>query len=342
MRRRTARTVFVLAPAVLLAGLAAAALRLWHVYITPVPGPAGREKIVHVVEKGSGVRRVADRLARAGVVRSPWPFVFGYKVSFRGRSVKAGEYEFTFPLAPRDALRVLVEGRVRLYLLTVPEGLTGPEVGDVLARHDFLGDGGFAAAFRNAALIADWDPAARDLEGYLFPDSYNVPRGTSTADLVAAMVAEFRRVNDEGRRRRAAELRMSVREVVTLASLIEEETALPEERPRVAAVFHNRLRLGMKLDCDPTIIYAMKRDGAYRGRLLKKDLDYPSPYNTYLRGGLPPGPICSPGLTSLDAALHPAADDALYFVARGDGSHVFSRTWRDHQRAVRNFQLQKK
>jgi UPF0755 protein len=98
----------------------------------------------------------------------------------------------------------------------------------------------------------------------------------------------------------------------------------------------------MKLDCDPTIIYAMKRDGAYRGRLLKKDLDYPSPYNTYLRGGLPPGPICSPGLTSLDAALHPAADDALYFVARGDGSHVFSRTWRDHQRAVRNFQLQKK
>jgi UPF0755 protein len=341
MRRRTARTVFVLAPAVLLAGLAAAALRLWHVYVTPVPGPAGREKVVHVVEKGSGVRRVADRLARAGVVRSPWPFVFGYKVSFRGRSVKAGEYEFTFPLAPRDALRVLVEGRVRLYLLTVPEGLTGPEVGDVLARHDFLGDGGFAAAFRNAALIADWDPAARDLEGYLFPDSYNVPRGTSTADLVAAMVAEFRRVNDEGRRRRAAELRMSVREVVTLASLIEEYTALPEERPRVAAVFHNRLRLGRaRLRPDDHLRHEARR--SLSRRLLKKDLDYPSPYNTYLRGGLPPGPICSPGLTSLDAALHPAADDALYFVARGDGSHAFSRTWRDHQTAVRNFQLQKK
>jgi len=340
MRRRTAKAVVLLAAVILLAGLAAAALRLWYVYVTPVPGPAGVDKVVLEVEKGSGVRRVATELARAGVVRSPWPLLFGYKVSSRGRSVKAGEYEFAFPLAPREALRMLVEGRVRLYLLTVPEGLTGPEVGDILARHDFVSDGGFAAAFRNVALIADWDPAADDLEGYLFPDSYSVPRGTSTADVVADMVAEFRRVNDEGRRRRAAELRLTVREVVTLASLIEEETALPEERPRVAAVFHNRLRLGMKLDCDPTIIYAMRRDGTYRGRLLKKDLDYPSPYNTYRRAGLPPGPICSPGLTSLDATLHPAVDDSLYFVARGDGSHVFNRSLRDHQEAVRRFQLQ--
>ena len=342
MRRRTAKAVLILGPALLLAGLAAVALGLWRAYVTPVPGPPGGDKVVLVVEKGSGVRRVADQLARAGVIRSPWPFVFGYKVSSPKQSVKAGEYEFSFPLAPREALRALVEGRVRLYLLTVPEGLTGPEVEQVVARYDFIGDGGFGAAFRNVALISDWDPAARDLEGYLFPDSYNVLRGISTADLVAAMVAEFRRVNDEARRRRAAELQMTVREVVTLASLIEEETALPEERPRVAAVFHNRLRRGMKLDCDPTIIYAMKRDGTYRGRLLKKDLDYPSPYNTYLRGGLPPGPICSPGRTSLDAALHPAADDALYFVARGDGSHVFSRTLRDHQTAVRKLQLQKK
>ncbi len=342
MRRRTARAVVILAPAVLLLGFAVAALRLWHVYVTPVAGPAGRDKVVLVVERGAGVRRVADQLARAGVIRSPWPFVFGYKISFPKKSVKAGEYEFVFPLSPREALRALVEGRVRLYLLTVPEGLTGPEVEEVIARHDFVSDGGFAAAFRNVSLIADWDPLARDLEGYLFPDSYSVARGISTADLVAAMVAKFRRVNDEGRRRRAAELRMSVREVVTLASLIEEETALLEERPRVAAVFHNRLRLGMKLDCDPTIIYAMKRDGTYRGRLLKKDLDYPSPYNTYARGGLPPGPICNPSRTSLDAALHPADDDALYFVARGDGSHVFSRTFRDHQTAVRKFLLQKK
>ncbi|MDH4196579.1 MAG: endolytic transglycosylase MltG, partial [Candidatus Aminicenantes bacterium] len=178
MRRRTAKAVLILGPALLLAGLAAVALGLWRAYVTPVPGPPGGDKVVLVVEKGSGVRRVADQLARAGVIRSPWPFVFGYKVSSPKQSVKAGEYEFSFPLAPREALRALVEGRVRLYLLTVPEGLTGPEVEQVVARYDFIGDGGFGAAFRNVALISDWDPAARDLEGYLFPDSYNVRAGS--------------------------------------------------------------------------------------------------------------------------------------------------------------------
>jgi UPF0755 protein len=155
------------------------------------------------------------------------------------------------------------------------------------------------------------------------------------------MVAEFREVFDEGRRRRAAELGLSVRDVVTLASLIEEETALPGERPLVAAVFHNRLKIGMKLDCDPTVAYALKRAGRYAGRLLLKDLKFESPYNTYLHAGLPPGPISNPGQASLDAALHPAPESYLYFVARGDGGHKFSRTLGEHLDAVREYRALK-
>jgi UPF0755 protein len=155
------------------------------------------------------------------------------------------------------------------------------------------------------------------------------------------MVAEFREVFDEDRRRRAAELGLSVRDIVTLASLIEEETALPEERPLVSAVFHNRRKIGMKLDCDPTVAYALKRAGRYTGRLLLRDLRFESPYNTYLHAGLPPGPISNPGRESLDAAMRPAAESYLYFVARGDGSHAFSRTLGEHNDAVRRFRALK-
>jgi UPF0755 protein len=156
------------------------------------------------------------------------------------------------------------------------------------------------------------------------------------------MVAEFREVFDEGRRLRATELGLSVRDVVTLASLIEEETALPEERRLVSAVFHNRLRIGMKLDCDPTVIYALKLENKYAGRLLLRDLKFPSPYNTYMNPGLPPGPISNPGKPAIDAALNPAAEKYLYFVLQGDGSHRFSRTLGEHLDAVRNYRGLKK
>ncbi len=205
--------------------------------------------------------------------------------------------------------------------VAVPEGLTGEEIAALLRPGDAEGAAAFRRAFGATDLIADWDPRAKDLEGYLFPNTYHLPRKASEAEIVEAMVAEFREVFDEGRRRRAAELGLSVRDVVTLASLIEEETALPEERPLVSAVFHNRLKIGMKLDCDPTVAYALKRAGRYTGRLLLRDLKFESPYNTYLHAGLPPGPISNPGQASLDAALHPAPENYLYFVARGDGGH---------------------
>jgi len=299
-------------------------------------GPEGR-RVFFEVPKGLSARAVIGRLEAEGLVRAALPLRLACRIFYAGQSFKAGEYLFAAPLETKAALFAFFGGRIHLEPVTVPEGLTGEEIAERLYPGDPAGASAFRQAFGDAAPIADLDPRAGDLEGYLFPDTYNLPRRAPAADLVEAMLDGFRRVFDEPRRRRAAELGMSVRDVVTLASLIEEETALAEERPLVSAVFHNRLKIGMKLDCDPTVAYALKREGRYTGRLLFRDLKLDSPYNTYLRPGLPPGPISNPGLTSLDAALHPAASDDLYFVARGDGTHRFSRTLGEHLDAVRQY-----
>ena len=196
----------------------------------------------------------------------------------------------------------------------------------------------FASASGQTEWISGWDDAATDMEGYLFPETYHFPKGTPTEKLVEAMVTQFKKTFNENWQRRADELGMTVREVVILASLIEKETSIPEERTLVSAVFHNRLRIGMKLDCDPTIIYALKQQDRFGDRLRTKDLRFDSPYNTYLYPGLPPGPICNPGQGCLEAALYPAASKYLYFVSKNDGSHHFSLTLREHLRAVQKYQ----
>jgi len=287
------------------------------------------------VQKGWSARTVIERLKDEGIVRAALPLRLACRIFYPAERFKAGEYLIPPQIASKDTLLLIFGGRIHLEPVTIPEGLTGAETAGLLRPGDAEGAAAFLRAFLDVGLIADMDPRAKDLEGYLFPNTYNVPRKVAEADLVAAMVTEFRSVFDDEHRRRAAELGMSVRDVVTLASLIEEETALPDERPLVSAVFHNRLKIGMKLDCDPTIAYALKREGRYTGRLLFRDLKLDSPYNTYLRAGLPPGPISNPGRSSLDAALHPAPADFLYFVARGDGAHTFSRTLGQHLDAVK-------
>ena len=293
------------------------------------------------VERGRTARGVIAGLREAGLVRSALALRLACRAFYPDESFKAGEYRFSPPVEPKAALFQIFAGRVHLEPLSVPEGLTGEEIALLLRPGDTEGSAAFRRAFLTTELIADWDARAEDLEGYLFPDTYHLPRRASEAEIVEALVAEFRDVFDESRRRRAAELGLSVRGAVTLASLIEEETALPEERPLVSAVFHNRLRIGMKLDCDPTVAYALKRAGRYTGRLLLRDLRFESPYNTYLHAGLPPGPISNPGEASLDAALHPAPERYLYFVARGDGGHQFSRTLGEHLDAVRKYRALK-
>jgi UPF0755 protein len=190
----------------------------------------------------------------------------------------------------------------------------------------------------NTEAIADLDPEAQNLEGYLFPDTYYLTRGMNEVEIVQSMIDGFRSVWSKEYDVRSRELAMTVREIITLASLIEKEAALPHERDLVSAVFHNRLRLNMKLACDPTVIYAVKLTKPYDGVINQSDLELDSPYNTYLYAGLPPGPIANPGEKAIQSALYPADSNYLFFVSRNDGSHVFSSNYRDHSRAVQQFQ----
>ena len=314
---------------------AVSALVFVRAYRGAPAGPAG--KVLFEVAPGQSVRAVAGDLGSAGLLRRPWAFLAGYKLFHSGRTLKAGEYEISVPASPRALLRALLEGKVLLRPITIPEGLTVAEADELFRAAAFPIAGSLSEAAADPSAAAGWDARASDLEGYLFPDTYRFAKGTPAAAVAAAMAERFSEVFGGAEIRRAAELGMSVREAVTLASLIEKETAIPEERPLVSAVFHNRLRIGMKLDCDPTVIYALKRDGLWRGRILLRDLKHPSPYNTYVSPGLPPGPICSPGEGSLRAALHPAAEKYLYFVAESGGRHAFSRTYSEHLAAVRRY-----
>jgi UPF0755 protein len=310
----------------------------WFIFESRRTQTAQAPPVLFDVEKGKGVRAIAEALELQGIIRKQWPFVLQYEFFFFPQSLKAGEYEFRPSQSSREILEDLIRGKIRLHAITIAEGLTARESADVFLSAGFGTAGEFIKAFREPETILAWDAKARNLEGYLFPETYSLPKGLPAGEIFKKMVSQFKAVFDESWRRRADELRMSVREVVTLASLIEKETSLPQEKKLVSAVFHNRLRQGMKLDCDPTIIYALKEKGSYDGRLHTKDLKLDNPYNTYLYPGLPPGPICNPGRESLQAALYPASDDYFYFVSKNDGSHIFSRTLREHQAAVRKYQ----
>jgi UPF0755 protein len=252
--------------------------------------------------------------------------------------LKAGEYHFTHPISTLEVFEKLRKGEVYRVRVTVPEGLSRQEIVMLLSSNGFGPPDRLRQATAARDLIRSLDTAAEDLEGYLFPDTYFFARRATPKEIARTMVSGFTRVWTEGRQERARELGLSVREVVTLASLIEEETGASSERPLVSAVFHNRLRRNIPLACDPTVVYGVKRAKPYDGVINRSDLELDSPYNTYLRAGLPPGPICNPGSASIDAALYPASVDYLYFVSKNDGTHVFSSDYASHQSAVRRYQ----
>jgi UPF0755 protein len=286
-----------------------------------------------------GIKSVAQGLKGRNLIRDNLSFIIYYYLFFSSQKIKAGEYALSSPLRAKDILDMMVKGRVYLHNVTVPEGLTGQEIAPLVLPLLSDGEEGFEAAFRNPVPVLPIDQEAKNLEGYLFPETYSFPRGVSAKEATETMVSEFRSVFDERLQSRVRELRLTVRDCVILASLIEKEASIAEEKRLVSAVFHNRLHLGMKLDCDPSIIYALKQEGKYEGRLRKKDMSLDSPYNTYLHAGLPPSPICNPGRDALEAALYPAPENFLYFVAKKDGSHHFSRTFAEHQNAVRRYQV---
>jgi UPF0755 protein len=305
----------------------------------PFRGYDAPEQFVEI-RQGAGTRAIADELASAGVVRDPWTFRLALYLSGQGRHLKAGEYRFDHAMTPGQVIDKIARGDVYVINVTFPEGLTIAEMSKIFEAHGFGTASAFLDAARDVAPLKGLDPAATDLEGYLFPDTYALARKTDAPKLVRQMVAEFEKTLTPALRQAAAARQLSIRQLVTLASIVEKETARPEERPVVAAVYANRLRLGMPLQCDPTVIYALVRAGHYDGNLHKADLSVDSPYNTYRYRGLPPGPIASPGRASMEAAASPATTDYLYFVSRNDGSHEFARTLEEHNRNVQRFQVQ--
>jgi UPF0755 protein len=303
----------------------------------PYKGYASAEQFVEIPQ-GARSAAIARRLVDAGVVRDTTTFRIALWVSGQGRHLQAGEYRFDQPVTARQVVSKIARGDVYVVPITFPEGLTIRQMGAIWEEKGFGTAPDFSRAAKNVELIASLDGDARDLEGYLFPDTYTLPRKTTPDQLVARMVAGFEKALTPSIQGAAEARGLSIRQLVTLASIVEKETGKTAERPLIAAVYWNRLKLGMGLQCDPTVIYALDRAGRYNGNLTREDLQFDSPYNTYRYSGLPPGPIASPGRASLEAAAHPADVSYLYFVSRNDGTHAFATTLEEHNRNVEQFQ----
>jgi UPF0755 protein len=299
-----------------------------------------QEEVFFTVEKGATGIRIAQSLEERGIIRDRRLFVLALRFRAGGKSVQAGEYRFAEPLSTFDVLSKLVSGDTFTFAVTIPEGLTLVETAELLGERGLADPSAIRAAFEEESPVADLDPEARNLEGYLYPTTYRFPRSVAPEELARTLAGQFKRVFDEKQRAQAAKLGLTARQVVTLASVIEKETGLAEERPLIASVFSNRLRIGMPLQSDPTIIYALELAGRFDGNLRRTDLELDSPYNTYRYPGLPPGPIASPGEASIRAVLQPAETSFLYFVSRNDGSHHFSSSYSEHLSAVREYQVE--
>ena len=301
-----------------------AAWLAWAVY-TPV-APGGQKFVL--LRPGSTTRKIASELQQAGIIRSERAFVIWHALH-RKRSLKAGEYLFEKTASLEEIHNRLARGDIYVHTVVIPEGFTMFDIADAVAqaglgtREEFL-----KIAQSETDLIQDLAPEAKSLEGYLFPDTYEFTRTQSMHDIVAVMVHHFRQVAA------SMSLNTDVQQTVTMASIVEKETANPDERPMVAGVYYNRLTKRMALDADPSVIYAELLAGTYQGALHHADMAVNSPYNTYRFAGLPPGPIANPGKSSLEAAMHPTVSDYLYFVSDGNGHHRFARSLEEHNRNV--------
>ena len=298
------------------------------------PEPARRVE----VRKGQRTATILRQLQGAGVLRDEYVPLIYMKLARSGDSLKAGLYEFNKPMSPIDVIDKLVRGDVVLRTVTIREGLDRFAVGRLFASEGFGHVADWDKLTADPELIRDIDPHATSLEGYLFPDTYKFNPGTKPLTIVQGMVQNFRK--NFGSEMGYITTGLDLHQTVTLASIVETEARLPQERPVVASVYLNRLRNHMLLGADPTVIYAMKISGRWNGNIRKADLQMDSPYNTYRSPGLPPGPIANPGVASLRAASAPATTNFLYFVAKHDGSHAFSTNIEEHNRNVQLYQRQ--
>jgi len=305
--------------------------------------PFGAEapKLVKV-PSGTGPRTLSNQLATAGVVSSADAFYGLIRKEEAGPRLKAGEYEFAGALTPEEVLEKLVLGRVKSYRFTIPEGLRVDEILPLVAASELKLDlDRLKALSTDPAFLKKNKAPTRTLEGFLFPDTYTFTKPFSEEQVLAKMIARTFEEYEAADAQRKPGVKLDLIQTLTLASIIEKETGAPVERPRISCVFHNRLRLGIPLATDPTVIYAMMlRNGYYSKNITRKDLQNPHPYNTYRVKGLPPGPIASAGAAALRSALNPLNCNDLFFVSRNDGTHVFCPDLRCHEEQVRKWQIE--
>jgi len=300
-----------------------------------VPAQERPSSKVVMIPDGSTFQQVAALLERERLIKSRSAFILLGRSQSADRKIHAGEYELNGAMAPTEILSKLLSGQVVLHPITIPEGFTMVQIAELLAQQEFGNQEEFLRLAKDRTFIASLGINAETLEGYLYPDTYKFPHRAKTKDILTAMVERLRQVYGPDFQARAQELKMTQHEVLTLASIIEKETAASGEREEISAVFHNRLKKRIPLQSDPTVIYGLP---AFDGNIRKKDLSSPSPYNTYRIQGLPPGPIANPGIQAIRATLYPSASRALYFVSRNDGTHHFSATLTEHNQAVEKYQ----
>lgn len=306
-----------------------------------IHSPAGTtdNQATFIIRAGETFNELAARLKHKGIIASTTRFRLYSRITGSDKRLKAGEYRLSATMTPAQILDMLVQGRSIVYRLTVPEGYTIEQIAREIARQG-LGTSEDIQKLATDPLVAQsYAIEAQTLEGYLFPDTYYFPKDVEPRKIIAKMVEHFKAQFQPVWQQRAKELNFSVHQIVTLASIIEKETGAPSERPIIASVFHNRLKKKMRLESDPTVIYGIPN---FDGNIKRHHLQTRTPYNTYKIRGLPPGPIANPGSASIEAALYPDQTDFLYFVAKKDGTHHFSTNIKDHNRAVRKYQLRKR
>jgi len=302
------------------------------------PAGQGSERVNFSVNPGENFRLMIHRLYALGLIRHPHKFSWYARLKGYDKIIKAGDYRLSLSATPRQILDILVHGKVALHRITIPEGYNIYQIASLVSQNTKISERAFIQKATDTSFVKAKGIPGETFEGYLFPETYFFPKNVLPEDLIAAMVQRFREVFLPEWGLRANALNMTVHQIITLASIIEKETGAAFERPLISSVFHNRLKKGMRLSSDPTVIYGIRN---FNGNLTRKDLETVTPYNTYRIKGLPPGPIANPGIDSIQAALYPAETDYLYFVSKKDATHQFSTNLKDHNRAVKKYQLKK-
>jgi len=314
-------------------------LYFWYFLISPAG--IDKKETIFIVKKGSGLRTVANELRRKRLIKSKDLFILCAILKGGTKDIQAGEYSLNQSMSPVRIFNILSTGAIKTYTLTIPEGLTAEQIADLLAKKNLAHISEFISLVMDKTLAASYHIDGTNLEGYLFPDTYVINRDTGPRELINLMINRFQKIFTElikDQESTTGRL-LPAKDIVTLASIVEKEGGLAEEKPIIASVFLNRLKKRMRLESDPTVIYGLKN---FDGNLKKKDLRTPGHYNTYLNYGLPPGPIANPGRESLMAVVHPAETDYLYFVAKNDGSHHFSASLSEHNKAVYRYQKRRR